>query len=270
MREGLHRDKPKLVEEFERVESDFVYFGDHSARFVRPEFDPELDIENRRQALRELVDLGKPREFRRRNCDALPGKSAVKEFLMDAGSSVGLGKLLIKQKLPELDDYLSGADWGVEVRERLAGSLATAFDNQEEVMIVGHCLGSVIAYDTLWQMSREHNLSDRVSYFVTLGSPLGDNNVRSLLLGRGHTSVGQYPNNLIRWYNLSAEDDYVCHDKAVGDDFKAMLEHRMLSEIGDQTIYNLTVRYGRSNPHSSVGYLIHPRMSGILSDWLAE
>lgn len=65
-------------------------------------------------------------------------------------------------------------------------------------MIVGHCLGSVIAYDTLWQMSREHNLSDRVSYFVTLGSPLGDNNVRSRLLGRGHTSVGQYPNNLIR------------------------------------------------------------------------
>lgn len=90
MREGLHRDKPKLVAEFERVESDFVYSGDYSARFVRPEFDPELDIENRRQALRELVDLGKPREFRRRNYDALPGKSAAKEFLMDAGSSLGI------------------------------------------------------------------------------------------------------------------------------------------------------------------------------------
>ena len=30
----------------------------------------------------------------------------------------------------------------------------------------------------------------------------------------------------------------------------------------------LAVRYGKSNPHSSVGYYVHPRLAKILSDWI--
>ena len=30
----------------------------------------------------------------------------------------------------------------------------------------------------------------------------------------------------------------------------------------------LAVRYGKSNPHSSIGYFIHPRVSKLLVDWL--
>jgi hypothetical protein len=28
------------------------------------------------------------------------------------------------------------------------------------------------------------------------------------------------------------------------------------------------VRYGKSNPHSSVGYYIHPRVAKIVADWM--
>ena len=70
------------------------------------------------------------------------------------------------------------------------------------------------------------------------------------------------------WHNIAAEDDYVCHDKTVADDYKRMLQQRMIGDIRDHTIYNLSVRYGRSNPHSSLGYLIHPRTAQLLSDWL--
>ena len=47
-----------------------------------------------------------------------------------------------------------------------------------------------------------------------------------------------------------------------------MLNNRVIGDIRDHTIYNLAVRYGRSNPHSSLGYLIHPRTALLLAEWL--
>ncbi|NKC00048.1 MAG: hypothetical protein GKR90_16330 [Pseudomonadales bacterium] len=266
--EGLKRDESKLKDKFADVDSEFFHYAENFEPFMEPEFDPSLDMENRRLALRELVNLEKAREFRRRNYDALPGKSAAKEFLMDAGASVGLGGLLVKKKLPELHDYLSGGAWGEQVRVRLQESLERSLAEGEDVLVIGHCLGSVIGFDALWSLSREKELLDRVSVFVSMGSPLSDRSVQGRLQGSSKNGVERYPNNISRWYNLSAEDDYVCHDKTVRDDFKAMLDHRMVSEIEDFTIYNLAVRYGRSNAHSSVGYLVHPRMAKILADWI--
>jgi hypothetical protein len=49
-----------------------------------------------------------------------------------------------------------------------------------------------------------------------------------------------------------------------------MLKEKLVSSIRDYQIYNLTVRYGKSNPHSSAGYYIHPRVSQIIADWLAQ
>jgi hypothetical protein len=43
-----------------------------------------------------------------------------------------------------------------------------------------------------------------------------------------------------------------------------------ISTIRDYRIYNLAVRYGKSNPHSSVGYLIHPRVAQIIASWLQQ
>jgi hypothetical protein len=42
----------------------------------------------------------------------------------------------------------------------------------------------------------------------------------------------------------------------------------MLSAIQDFHIFNHAVRYGKSNPHSSIGYFIHPRVSKIVADWV--
>jgi len=47
-----------------------------------------------------------------------------------------------------------------------------------------------------------------------------------------------------------------------------MMEQRLVSAVHDYRIYNLAVRYGKSNPHSSVGYYIHPRVTKIVVDWL--
>ena len=45
-------------------------------------------------------------------------------------------------------------------------------------------------------------------------------------------------------------------------------QQRQVSAVHDYRIFNLAVRYGKSNPHSSVGYFIHPRTSKLVTDWL--
>lgn len=267
---GLERDSSKDVDQFESVGIQLLYYADRVESFIQPEFDPALDLENRRQCLKELTSLKKSKDFRRRGYDALPGKTAVHEFVMDAGATLGLGRFLVKKRLPELHAYLSGDDWGVEVRNELKALLHDYLSEDDDVMLIGHCLGSVIAYDALWSLAREDGLTNRVSSFVSLGSPLSDQGVRGRLLGAAQKGAERYPNNMLNWHNLSAEDDYVCHDKTVADDFKDMLKHRLVGDITDHTIYNLAVRYGRSNAHSSLGYLVHPRLTAILTDWLAR
>ena len=97
---------------------------------------------------------------------------------------------------------------------------------------------------------------------------LGVSIVQKRLLGAAGFSTDRCPTNVISWHNMAAEDDYACHDNTVADDFKQMLQQRVASTIRDYHVYNLTVRYGKSNPHSSIGYYIHPRTAKILVDWM--
>ncbi|MBT8102410.1 MAG: hypothetical protein KJO95_05530, partial [Gammaproteobacteria bacterium] len=62
--------------------------------------------------------------------------------------------------------------------------------------------------------------------------------------------------------------DYTCHDNTLADDYKVMLKQHLVSAVHDYRVFNHAVRYGASNPHSSIGYYIHPRTAKIISDWL--
>ena len=125
-----------------------------------------------------------------------------------------------------------------------------------------------------WRDTRDFVLNQpqyedaKIDTWVTMGSPLGDSSIRKRLNGAKETLAARFPKNVISWHNVSAEDDYTCHDNTLADDFKKMLSHRVVSAVNDYQIYNLAVRYGKSNPHSSLGYFIHPRVSKIITDWL--
>ena len=54
----------------------------------------------------------------------------------------------------------------------------------------------------------------------------------------------------------------------MANDFDAMLKERHISRIQDYHIYNLAERYGKSDPHATLGYLIHPRTIGLVMDWI--
>lgn len=276
-RTAIERDWPTKLEAYDSVAKEFAYYGDCTNRVLQDtqDYDPIVDVADRKNALERLKKLPKAKRFKRDVYEKLPGKTPFKEFLADFGAPL-LGASLIKDRVvariaPEIGAYWD-ADRGYrsEVDQRVRDPLEHALDRRDQVLVIAHCLGSVAAYNVLWQLSHDAGADDRgkVECLITFGSPLGDNTVKSRLDGAGEQGAARYPSNVLNWHNVSAEDDYMCHDKNVADDFKPMLTHHLISQIRDYRMYNLAVRFGRSNPHCSLGYLMHPRMARLIADWV--
>ena len=280
MRKGLERDYPNCVECFDRLSIDLAWYGDLNAEVLRRKnkhYDEALDVGDRHNVLRALSEITPRKKFGIRQYDKLPGKSALPEFLVYVGApllgAVGFRMPVIGRIAKDFATYLDDPEFAAEARKRLRDKLCRLMDRGDKIMLVTHGTGSVIAYDVLWELSNDTETyaeygGFKVDQWLTLGSPLGDRAVQKRLLGAKERGQSRFPSNVISWHNLAAEDDYTCHDVTLADDFKKMLVQRQVSGVHDYRIFNLAVRYGRSNPHSSIGYYIHPRLAKILSDWL--
>jgi hypothetical protein len=280
---GIERDYPDLLPDYRNLTKELAYYGDLSNAFLAGKggaYDEQLDIGDRRNALHLLKQIDKRKKFSVQRYDNLPGKSAIAEFAAEIAtpilSAVGLAGSLISRMAKDLGEYWNAkSDFGSKVRQRVRDALCAALDRDEKVMLVSHGTGSIVAYDVLWQLSHEPTYSEqyankKIDVWVTLGAPLGDSVIAKKLLGAKGKAGKRHPKNIVSWHNVSAEDDYCCHDNTLANDFKAMLKDKLVSCIRDHQIYNLAVRYGKSNPHSSVGYYIHPRMSQLIADWLKQ
>lgn len=283
LRAGVRRDYPDNVPLLEEAQFELAYYGDLTNAYLEDlgrRYDESLDVGDRRNAHAALRQIQPRKKFSIRQYDRVPGKSAIREFVADMLApllgAVGLTVPLIRLVSRDSAEYLAGkTDYADKVRERVRSKLCEALDRDGRVLLMSHGLGCIIAYDVLWELSHDDELLARhgerkVEAWITLGAPLGDRSIRKYLKGAGEHPEVRFPTNVITWHNVAAEDDYTCHDNTLADDFKRMLHQRLVSAVNDYRIYNLAVRYGKSNPHSSIGYYIHPRVSKIVSDWLTE
>lgn len=282
LRLGLERDRAEKLELFDAANKEIVYYGDLNNALLSAaglSYDATVDIVDRRNAIARLRAYDKPKKFKRYNYEQLPGKSALPEVLADIAAPLlgrlGLAPTMVGKLIPELAAYWEeGGDYKREAMERTSTTLARSIGRGDEIMIVAHGLGAIIAYDALWELARgapgdaDSSAAHKIHHLVTLGAPLGDETVKRRLAGSVEKGERRYPDNVLNWHNVAAEDDFHCHDKTVLDDFRPMLAHHLVSAINDYRIYNLAVRYGRSNPHSVVGYLAHPRVSKLIAEWL--
>jgi len=281
LREGVQRDYPDHVEAFASIGIELAYYGDLGNEYLRSKgrhYDEQLDIGDRRNALESLKKITQRKKFGLQQYDKLRGKSAVPEAIADVASPLfgllGLTTVLVSMVAKDFALYLSGnTEFTKRVRERVRSKLMELLRRGDKIMLIGHGTGCAVAYDVLWQLSHGESYRDefsasKIEVFVTLGSPISDDMVRRRLLGAKRKSTERFPTNIITWENVSAEDDYFCHDKTVADDLKAMMKEHVISSINDYRVYNHALRYGKSNPHCSLGYFIHPRVAKIVVDWI--
>lgn len=276
---GVGRDHPRKLAAFKASKKEFVYYGDISNRYLRSigrEYNMSADIRDRKNTLRALR-THRSNEFTKGRYNKLPGKNSIKEGFADALAGplnwFGLSKTLIRSVAPDMEEYWNpDSAFGSDVRFQMVAPLRKAMDRGDKILVIAHSLGTMVAYDTLWKFSRTGEYRDywkkKIDLWITLGSPLGDETVKDNLRGAMASRERKYPANVTRWENVAAEDDYISHDQRVKNDYKKMLRFGLVNQLRDHRIYNLAVRNGRSNPHSSVGYLVNPKVSKLIAEWV--
>ncbi|MGA7595971.1 MAG: hypothetical protein WCA64_12320 [Gallionella sp.] len=169
----------------------------------------------------------------------------------------------------EIDRYFNNCDnVASRIRDLLQQALRPVLERQDDVLLVGHSLGSVIAYDTLWELSRMDGANGKVD-FLTLGSPMGLHYIQRNLLGRNGKGMESYPSLIRRWVNFSAEGDVAALNQNLKDSFSPMLELGLVDSIEDHChgIYNFFRNDAGLNCHRSYGYLVNPAVGSIIAEW---
>jgi hypothetical protein len=131
-------------------------------------------------------------------------------------------------------------------------------------------LGSVIAYDTLWELSHAPQPSTgRVDTFITLGSPLATHFIRRALHGATARGRARYPTNVRHWSNFSAQGDVTALHPRLTPFFREMRELGLIESMDDHV--GLENHYRGSvglNVHEIYGYLANPQVATAIGDWL--
>jgi hypothetical protein len=175
-----------------------------------------------------------------------------------------------RRLMHEATRYLKNRDGvGVEVRSKLREALDLAWRDGADVLLIGHSLGSVIAYDTLWELSRERGPEACVAVFVTLGSPLATHFVQRSLKGATEHGAARYPANIRRWVNLTANADVTALQPRLAPLFHEMLSLGLVESFEDFVgLDNFFRGASGLNAHEAYGYLAQRVLAEVVGDWL--
>src|SRR4051812_15734282 len=181
-----------------------------------------------------------------------------------------LANSAIRAQLNDVSRYQRDSDGiGTRIRARVREALESAWAARARVLLMGHSLGSVICYDTLWDLSRERGGSPRVDLFMTLGSPLATHVIRRGLRGTNEHGPDAYPRNIARWVNFTARADTTALQPRLEPHFREMLDLGLVGSIEDHVDLENCFRgaYGL-NAHDAYGYLFQRRLAEIVGDFL--
>lgn len=153
------------------------------------------------------------------------------------------------------------------VREMLKMPLRAAWESKRPILLLAHSMGSVIAYDSLWEMTHNEKDDLNIDLFLTMGSPLGQNYLQKRIMGHKNDGTARFPNNIRRWINLAAIGDMTALDRELKSDFGEMLELGLIESIDDRSLLNFFRLEGQLNVHAEYGYLVNASTGNIIVDW---
>jgi hypothetical protein len=274
IREGLKAiGRPRLFFGFE-----LVYWAD----FLHPmPLNPKIKDKDDPLCLSEPYILCKgsikkqPSRLRQKFLDYLE-KQIDKIFLRNDLSLhfASVSDLIMRRFFKDLDAYYShkyidinGSDFLVKdlIRQQLAQVIQK--HKNKNIVIIGHSMGSIIAYDVLTQTVPDV----KINTFVTIGSPLGfpiiiskiASEQQKVLIEKAKLST---PENITKyWFNFSDLRDRVALNYNLHDDYK---ENANQVQAIDKIVYNCYEIDGRKNPHKIYGYLQTPEFAQVADEFL--
>jgi hypothetical protein len=122
--------------------------------------------------------------------------AAITKFDWFAYQGMAFAERFVNRSLKQVTKYMSDAEMRTIIQERVAHHL-----EDDTKVIVGHSLGSVIAYEVAAK-----RLASRLPLLVTIGSPLG---LRSIIYDRLEPQPPIFPALVDRWVNISDRNDLV-------------------------------------------------------------
>ncbi len=143
----------------------------------------------------------------------------------------------------------------------------------QEIMLIAHSMGTIIAYDVLRDIGRAKP-EFTVAEFVTIGSPLGLPHVKAKIIeerdydGSDAERV-RTPSVVARkWVNYADKRDPVALDTHFADDYGP---NRSGVQVEDDLVLNGYVSpSGEPNYHKSYGYLRAPEVSEHILNFLNQ
>jgi hypothetical protein len=133
-----------------------------------------------------------------------------------------------------------------ELRQSVLESVMPVVDEDTKI-IIGHSLGSVIAYDIA------RIIDGPLALMVTMGSPLG---IRTVVYDRLQPQPPTYPASLRHWLNVAAPDDIVA---AVMD------LSPLFAELPTGSKFSGFIVANGSRPHSATHYLTKPEVGAAIA-----
>jgi hypothetical protein len=176
--------------------------------------------------------------------------------------------IVLQHTLQDLGRYYDESAVRDQLRARLRAALESAHTAGKRIMILGHSMGSIIAYDALREIGRERR-DIAVDHLVTLGSPLGLPSVKFRIWQEN--DLVRTPSIVRKWTNLAERRDPVAFDTHLAGDYRA---NDYGVAVHDDLVCNDTVPQRDSDKadeidyHSAFGYLRTPELSRVIRGFL--
>lgn len=158
---------------------------------------------------------------------------------------------LTRAFLRDVNDFLFHDDRRAKMEQALRDRLTP---DGGPYLVVAHSQGTMIAYDVLRTLDPQKY---PVALFVTIGSPLGMDEVQDRLKDWSGTKTLGVPACVQRWVNVADQLDPVAIDSDLTDEFQGLMENRRRFFLNPDSPFH---------PHSATGYLSTPDVRRPVQD----